>query len=132
MRKLPKPNKPDELSIISRLNKIAVPMQDYEKIVKDVISLLRKTLKYDKLKLLLLSEDKPEEIVDEPVKLNKLNKPNRPNKLFSITIRCEIRGKTKAIITLYSNEQTNKRTNCFWRPAKKLYYPYLSSGRSGH
>jgi len=111
MRKLPKPNKPDELSIISRLNKIAVPMQDYEKIVKDVISLLRKTLKYDKLKLLLLSEDKPEEIVDEPVKLNKLNKPNRPNKLFSITIRCEIRGKTKAIITLYSNEQTNKRTN---------------------
>lgn len=97
--------KPNELTVISALTNIVIPMQDYDKVVKDVTSLLRKTFKYDKLKLLLLGEDKPQELVDEPVKLNKLNKFKELNEL---KIRCKIRGETKAIITLYSTPKPNK------------------------
>jgi len=112
------PKTHNESFVIVDLNNIVVPMQNYDEVVKDVVAILRKTFKYDKLKLLLLGEDKPQELVDEPVKLNKVTQPNRPNKLFSITIRCRIRGKAKAIVTLYStsrrnNAITQKRNNVF-------------------
>lgn len=103
-----------ELAIISALNDIVIPMQDYDKVLKDVIAILRRTFKCDKLKLLLSAKDKPEEIVDSVTKA-KTQK--------AITVSCKIRGKTKAIITLYSvggsagervsrlNRQTGKLAN---------------------
>jgi two-component system phosphate regulon sensor histidine kinase PhoR len=102
LNKLNKPNKLNELSIISRLNNIVIPMQNYGKVVKGVVAVLRKTFKYDKLKLSLLGEDKPEKIIDEPIKLNKLNKS------FHITVRCKIRGNVKAVVTLCSTPKSNK------------------------
>jgi len=95
-KELPKLN---ELTAISALTNIVIPMQDYEKVVKDVTSLLRKTFKYDKLKFLFLGEGNPEEIIDEPIRLNKLAQSYKLNEL---KIRCKIRGETKAVITLYS------------------------------
>jgi two-component system phosphate regulon sensor histidine kinase PhoR len=100
------------LSVISRLNNIVIPMQDYDKVVKDVISLLRKNFKYDKLKLLLLGEDKPEEIIDEPDKSTNQRTNEQTDKWINeLKVRCKIRGKTKAVVTLYLNEPTNQRTN---------------------
>ena len=90
----------DELSVISRLNKIVVPIQDYNKVVKDAVGILRKIFKYDKLKLLLLGEDKPEEIIDEPTN-KRINEPTN-QRINELKISCKIRGKAKAIITLYS------------------------------
>ena len=90
----------DELSVISRLNKIVVPIQDYNKVVKDAVGILRKIFKYDKLKLLLLGEDKPEEIIDEPTN-KRINEPMN-QRINELKISCKIRGKAKAIITLYS------------------------------
>jgi two-component system phosphate regulon sensor histidine kinase PhoR len=115
MRKPPKPGKPDELNIISRLNNIIIPMQNYDKVVKDVVTFLRTTFKYDKLKLLLFGEDKPEEIIDGLHKRANELTNKQANKL---TIRCKIRGQTKAVVTLYSvskrnNAITQKRNNVF-------------------
>lgn len=87
----------NELIIISRFNNIVIPMQNYEKVVKDVVTVLRKTFKYDKLKLSLFGEDKPEEIVDEVRSPRTANHEPRT----TITIRCKIRGEAKAVITLY-------------------------------
>jgi len=99
----------NELDIISRLNNVVLPMQNYEKVVKDVVAVLRKTFKYGKLKFSIFGKDKPEEIVDEPrlcaqkrggsVKLKQNSK--RPHKFNKLKIRCKIRGKAKAVITLY-------------------------------
>lgn len=115
MPRVTKPTKPNkrlkssnELDVISRLNNIVVPMQDYDKVVKDVVGVLRETFKYDKLKLLLLEDEKSEEILDEPVKLKKFKTHLKLNE-FKVT--CKIRGKTKAVVTLYSNEPTSGRTN---------------------
>jgi len=112
------PKTHNESFVIVDLNNIVVPMQNYDEVVKDVVAILRKTFKYDKLKLLLLGEDKPQELVDEPVKLNKVTQPNRPNKLFSITIRCRIRGKTRAIVTLYS---TSRRNNAITQRGNNIF-----------
>jgi two-component system phosphate regulon sensor histidine kinase PhoR len=87
-------------------------MQNYDKVVKDVVSVLRKTFKYDKLKLLLFGEDKPEEIIDGLHKRANELTNKQANKL---TIRCKIRGQTKAVIILYSNKPraTNRAPTLF-------------------
>lgn len=97
----------NELTVISRLNNIVIPMRDYDKAVKDVVAILRKTFKYHKLNLLLLGEGKPEEIIDEPKSPRPTTQDTRP----TITIHCKIRGKNKAVITLYSAHDPRRTTH---------------------
>jgi len=97
---------PRELAVISSLNNIVVPMQEYDKVIHQVLRILRKTLKYNKLKLLLLGDSQSQKIVDEPVK------SYQPNRLSSLTVHCRIHGKVKVVITLYLSKKTqrNKKT----------------------
>jgi len=102
----------DELGVIFRLNKIVIPMQDYDKVTKDAIAVLRSAFKCDRIKFQLTGGDKLEEIVDPPEPLRTTNHEPRT----TLTFRCKIRGETKAIITFYS---TPRRNNAFGSWPKK-------------